>query len=527
MKNRRLEILIIIILLVIALLPRLYFRSDGEVTPDSILYFQLAEKISEGEWQLDNVFTMQNILQPGYSLAMYSTNLLWHDIETSSRVVSIIAGVLLVLLVYAMGRRMFGKQVGILAAVFTALHPMFISYSVRSLTEPLFALLFLLIAYLFYEFINRTNVSYWWFVLIGFLIGCCYLVRLVGLSMLGVIIIWLLIYIILKRVTWQRALITLGIVVGSLVITMAPYLGFLYQQNDSLVLTGIQGYAMSSNNTYFGSEAKDDDYEKRRAYLSLSDDSTDYKINQEDIGSNGGGSYVFLVSNYFRLFIKNISTNLWYVIKAFSVYLILIIISILFYRRNNYKLRKIWFLLSIIPVYLAIYYIDAPGYRYDYRIIPIIFLGSAVGTTKSSNKIGARELRFGAIVTIIALVFIADAIFFRGFSLKPYNNQATDQNKEIGYWIKNNFSDQYKKILSTSSEVAYYAELEYYPVPFAEFEDLFSFAKHNSIDLLLVSDKDSYYHDLHILLDDIINDDSRSEISLLLTGDEYSIYQVN
>lgn len=99
---------------------------------------------------------------PLYILSMRGWSTLFDPTEVALRLPSAIAGVGTVVLVYLLGRRLFGRRVGLLAAAFLALSPLGVWYSQEATTYALALFLTSAAWLLLWEAIERPTRRIWW-----------------------------------------------------------------------------------------------------------------------------------------------------------------------------------------------------------------------------------------------------------------------------------------------------------------------------------------------------------------------------
>jgi 4-amino-4-deoxy-L-arabinose transferase-like glycosyltransferase len=136
-------------------------------------------------------------------------------------VLNIICGVATVLFVFAIGRRLAGDRVGLVAAAITAVYPNLVFHTAAPLTETLFNALFTLTIYLAIAGPWREHrFERWRLLLLGLLVGVCTLVRPVTLPILVVLgVAWLLF-----GFGWRRALTHAALVTVIALVTIAPWI---------------------------------------------------------------------------------------------------------------------------------------------------------------------------------------------------------------------------------------------------------------------------------------------------------------
>jgi 4-amino-4-deoxy-L-arabinose transferase-like glycosyltransferase len=116
----------------------LVLRVESVVSPDSVVYAGLGRSLAAGNFRAG----LSTFYPPLYPLLVGLSSLIFRDIEFAGRFVSVVAGALLVVPVYALARDSYGAGVARLAAVIVALHPLLVYYSSVLLTESTYTLAF-------------------------------------------------------------------------------------------------------------------------------------------------------------------------------------------------------------------------------------------------------------------------------------------------------------------------------------------------------------------------------------------------
>jgi hypothetical protein len=84
---------------------------------------------------------------PLYSFLILLVNYLFHNLETSAKLISMLAGTLSVIPVYLIAKRLFNSRTGIYAAILVAVSPEIWRWQIRVMTDSLFTFFFLLSIY--------------------------------------------------------------------------------------------------------------------------------------------------------------------------------------------------------------------------------------------------------------------------------------------------------------------------------------------------------------------------------------------
>ena len=131
----------------------------GRMWPDEGTYFSIAQYIMTHGWR-DYFFAEQSVMtapgNPTYIALMYTLTNSINVIRSANLLLS----VLTIVLVYQLGKMIYKKEVGILAAGICAIHGQLIQYSATLLTEPLFFFLFIGWIYFLVLALKKENVTH-------------------------------------------------------------------------------------------------------------------------------------------------------------------------------------------------------------------------------------------------------------------------------------------------------------------------------------------------------------------------------
>jgi hypothetical protein len=153
------------------LLRLLCLRLDHVLTPDGTFYVVAARYLTAGNLR----FGFSPFSSPLYPVLISAVALLCRDFELAGRLVSVVAGALLLLPVYFLIRRAYGRRIATCAAVLTAVHPLLIYYSTEVLTESTYTLFFVCGVYAGWQALSTKSKHL--FALAGLLFGVCYLLK--------------------------------------------------------------------------------------------------------------------------------------------------------------------------------------------------------------------------------------------------------------------------------------------------------------------------------------------------------------
>lgn len=162
----------ILLLVGLALVARLLYLTVGFVLVDDELHY--AESLSHflrGEI----LGGLSDYWSFFYPLAALPFAALTGDAEIGLRMLSTLAGAAVVLPVYRIARRLWGRPAALLAGLFIAVHPMLLAFSAQAMTESLFSFLVLLALDRFLRALERP--TRWGLAIPGAVLGLAWLTR--------------------------------------------------------------------------------------------------------------------------------------------------------------------------------------------------------------------------------------------------------------------------------------------------------------------------------------------------------------
>ena len=109
-------------------------------------------------------------------------------------------------LLYLFARDVFGRPFGLLAGIIAALYPELYIFDGWLYTESLYTFLLLALCYGLYRLQRSSEGNRWWlWIGCGILLGLLSLTRPNGLIVLGVLLVWAIVMVWVKRISWQAA----------------------------------------------------------------------------------------------------------------------------------------------------------------------------------------------------------------------------------------------------------------------------------------------------------------------------------
>jgi len=221
---------LLILIIVAAAVVRLLYQVDIWNSPmvdvpiiDSEYYHELAKSLAEGKGGEEGVFFMS----PLYPYVLALLYLIFGSYVHVGLIFQALLGVLLVYLIYRIGERLFGQNVGLLSAFFAAFYRPFVYYEGVLLTSVLILVLNALILLLLIS-PHRTNFRYF---AAGLLLGLSALARPNVLLFAAILIVFFIVK------SGDGGLRRPAFLLLGLALVLAPVAYRNYQVSGSWVLT--------------------------------------------------------------------------------------------------------------------------------------------------------------------------------------------------------------------------------------------------------------------------------------------------
>ncbi|MFQ6059243.1 MAG: ArnT family glycosyltransferase [Anaerolineae bacterium] len=242
-QRSRIDILIVLLVIGIALIPRLQVAMSNQSAPESDEHtydkyawsFALNEGRTEKGKYIYHPLGSFTYRPPGYPLFMgliYKVS--GHNYQ-AVRVAQALLGAVSCGLLYGIGRLVFGRLVGALAALLMAGYGLLIQFTGWLLSETLF--IFLLLLFIWMALVAAQDGDKRAVFLTGVGLGLATITRPVGLPMIPLLLAWLLFSRPFRRRMWTN----IGLLLLALALTMGPILVKNYQIHGKPVLISTHG----------------------------------------------------------------------------------------------------------------------------------------------------------------------------------------------------------------------------------------------------------------------------------------------
>ena len=455
---------VLVLLLAIAFGLRLFLVLQPEVIHnDGTEYIRHARQILSGDWSGGKA-------PPLYPLLIAIFHFCTSNDELAGIWVSVFFGTLVVLPVFYVGKEIFNEKVGIISALFAAVHPFLYNSSGSVLTEST------------YHFLLATSVLFGWkafsrskfynILLFSLFTTLAYLTRPEGIGFLFVFSIWvLLINPSHGKRHWTRRV---GIILLALFCFLAFASPYLIQIRKESGKWGISQKIFISTGSFSKEERVPpiEEIRKKREFplLSLISDPLT-ALRKIGIG--------FFESLY--KFQQGFHPLLFFLAIVGFIFLLK--------KESPSRLKGNFYLMTYLVFFFGFVF---PFFwitrRYTSQMIPIAIPWAALGFLTSVEwvhkrlKWGILENRFKAILLILILI----GFFVQGRVI--HGREFRFIQKEAGLWMKDHLPRE-GKIMSSLPQEAFYAGLPWVHMPSGSYEEILKAARSQGVRYLVIDEK--------------------------------------
>jgi 4-amino-4-deoxy-L-arabinose transferase-like glycosyltransferase len=503
-------------LLILGLIVRMAWLKSHVLVfnPDGAEYARSAENLLRGAgfngmWSRPEV-----IFPPLYPVLIAVVNLPTGNSEMAARLVSVICGVLLVLPIFYLGRKLYGPRTAILAATVVSIHPMLASISVTGFSESTYLLFF---AWgLYWSFESLWGRGWKAAAMAGLFWGLAYLARPEAFLLCGVLVAGLLAVELLGKERgkgfWKHAFCA----VIAFAIVATPYVIFLRVKTGHFRLEG------KSNFNYVVSRRVEEGKDIVEAYYEIDRDLNIVGPGMDPVRFVNYSPYQKHFSELVRVAVRNIPVHLRSIQDfLFSIYsfgsplLLILVLAGLF--RDAWTRDRFWKEIFCLTAAASLFAILFAVQWFEIRFALPMFLVLVIWAAKGMDTLSewtqqtwgnirqATERASAGIANKMRVILI---LAFSGLALAgtikeppfPEENESNLPQKEAGLWLRSHFPNQGEKgrvqILSSLGVVAFYAAGEYWPLPYADGPTALRYLEIMAPDfVVLENSKRPYLHD--------------------------------
>lgn len=473
---------------------------DTTINGDGIYYVTHGLKIISGNLS-DGISAYWS---PLYSILIGISTLFFQDTEFAGRIVSVVAGSLLVIPSYVLIREFFGNRPAYIGTILVVIHPSLIASSEWVMTESLYALVFTTAVLLGWFALKTVKVTT--FFATGLLLGVAYLTKPEAAFFVALFSVFALGRKFFRPKTNLRSLAAgyLILLTGFLVFFL-PYVIFIHQKTGLWTIS----QKLFSNSTFNDSD---------RGMLKLTDDGqttmqdriwwdvyqTENKQPQisrsVEHGSANGTSSRFDITELTLKTLNNLKKQLKEHTRTILPFPFLLIAAIGFFmgQWTMQRAAKETYLLSFVACTFLGYAVTVIELRYLYALIPILLGWVAFGIASFGDfvsKTFERYLRAGSKikpVLIQTLILILLAISLEplfSFYFGPAQIQDTPlEEKLAGLWLKDH-SEPGSLVMAPNATVAFYAGARHTFLPDEEFSTILEYARRKKVDYVVLNER--------------------------------------
>jgi 4-amino-4-deoxy-L-arabinose transferase-like glycosyltransferase len=490
MLNARRGVLFALVAVAIAV--RLWAAHHVHVVSNdaAAVYLYQAQEILRGNWREG----MGSTFPPGYPLLISLAALLPLELDEAGKLVSVLCGGLLVLPVFALGLRLYGRREAWIAAALAVVDPLLIGTARDAMTEAPFTLLLALTAWAGADLMRAASAAR--SLAAGGLLGLAYLVRP---EAAGFLLVFMAVVVAARapsgkgaaRLASIRERLPLAAWIAAGFLTAAlPYLLFLRAETGRWTLSGKTMMILSAFDVTETGERVD--YEAARYTLAPDGE----RLAWQD-GEQGAAAYLW--ESRFRQMLK-------YARNAAAVYLrylpgmmnpvlwFLAAIALALGPPGAEGRRRDLYLGSFFLFPLACYPLLLVEGRYFAPLVPIGILWASRGLTLVDDALaGAPAGPTGRravtrVVAVAAAIVLATSAWPVIGMVRERPDDYPAEHRTAGEWLRRN-GRPHPRILSRKALVASYARGVPVPLPVGAIDQILAYARAQEVDYLVVDER--------------------------------------
>jgi 4-amino-4-deoxy-L-arabinose transferase-like glycosyltransferase len=486
---------------VAALLRLAYALFPRVVRWDEAGHLLVASNLVAGRGYSELAGTFDAHLPPFLPLASAALLGLGLSPEWATATVHIMTGALLCIPIFLLGRAIYGRRTGFLAALLVAVYPALAAwpYLWSTMTESPFLLfvfsgLWAVYRALHPELAGRASRVTLWHAAVGVLFGLAYLVRPEGLTYFAVLGLFMALWHLVRRELFRPAVFgRLALTVVVCLVTISPYLFYLHSITGRWILSGKVGLILDIAPAYLANDQAAHDRAVSRLdsrgeeIMWLSPDRYEGSLTAKILADPRG---------FVRDTVENIrrTANALFAEDLFTPLIVALAALGLFAQPWS---RKRWadealLIAALVP--LASFWLFFVISRFLAGALPIGLLWAAAGLSQLVDwiqgtlsttwpRMGGRALRLAGMFApaLVVALLIASAIptLRAGVAVMPWANV------EAGRWLGAN-SPADAVLMTRHSEVALYAGRPLIASPNATWPELVEYGRKRGADYLLV-----------------------------------------
>ena len=482
------------IVILIAVAIRLFvLRYFQVITGDGLALVSMAEDFVSGDF-LTAGWGYHH--QPLYPVLIALGSLLTHDFELSGQLISVAAGVLLIIPVYLLAKTMYGEQAAWMASLLTAFCPYLVRYSVDVVKGSTYVLLFTLVVYCGWVALVRGAPI--WYFLFGLAAGAAFLTRFEGIGLIGLATVATLgsrVY--NSQTTLRRVVLSLACLLCGFLLITTPHFLLVHHQTGLWTLGKKLAYYVTPLNV--GELAHESNLELR---------STRVFIRKH-------------IEYAFEMYTQHLP-------KVFPPSLILVSGVGLF--RGAWSLarlkKELYLAFFVLSYLIAVPLLLWPQPRYYLFALPVLCIWLAKGVIELQdwllNTLRGLELPRAAHLAQLSVMKHA-ALGLVILTMLPmtffpiFSSVVPIERKQVGLWMRDNLPPN-PVIMTYRSQYVLYAEGVHVGVPKGDLSGILEHAREQGVDYFVVDERTTKDErpDLRFLLDE---ENAPEELELIYKHD--------
>ncbi len=317
---------------------------------------------------------------PLYPLLISIINFIFANFEFSARMVNILAGSVLILLIYRLTRELFNKNVARLSALLIAFHPVLAYQSTNALTETLFSAVALGGIAAGWNVLKSYKLGFGF--VAGLLFGCSYLLRPEGMGFIIVFTGFLIVRMIFKSIPFSQGSKIFAVLLLGFLFISAPYIFYLKSTTGKWTIStkGAVNQQMESAVYFNEGEIKDPFFHLTKDNRHLPYDMALHFGNiRELIQSDEGQKRIVQISfvKYVKKYVRNIHQLLKETIPETVTLLFFVLVTLGFFK-ESYDSKQGWFIFYLMGYLVFFWLLLVPMFhvnpRYLYPLLPLLFV---------------------------------------------------------------------------------------------------------------------------------------------------------
>lgn len=472
-------------------------HSDREVMPtyDSIFFMSIAYNIlhfGDFGWVAYHEPCFYSIVIAIFSF--FSDNLL-----NAAILVSKTSKLFLVLATYLLGRKMYGKTVGVVSAIFVTFMPHIISISGRPESEALYSLLIISSVYLLWNTYKEPSPVK--AVLAGLAFTMAYLTRSEAVFILFFLLIAIVLIELKRRTIERKLIVSLITVTAVFLVSILPYLFFLKNHYGTWTLgTKTSGiYFWLRNKTF-----NDPDPERTEWGLSPKGEINIISLTSKDVinywlkdPARSIRVYLNNLKEEIPGFIPNDSGS-YHFPQVYPIYFVVPLLLGLSIRvRKKADMKGDLYLVSIFLILFIYPLLTGGWWRYLVSYSPVLMILASAGLNEINGclkeklrlvKVADKNLLLWSFVAVVAMYHLW--VISEG---KPPADMAQHnyrkylfalETKKAGEWAQKRFAPGSNYMVQWT-RLPYYLNGRWTAMPAADYYGMVWYAKKNSVDYLV------------------------------------------